>query len=619
MDPIKRFQITGLTLSGFKCFSDTTEFAFAKTTVVTGGNGRGKSSLADAIAFAVTGLPFFGERGIDRLHAEDNPDLFISMRFTDENSLAHELTRSRQKGRMTITYDGREIRQSDLAELFGEKDVFLSIFNPLYFIEELGDDGKKLLERYLPEVSQEDVLSLLNPSAQETLRKETILSPESFLKKKREEIRDLEKDMIYLAGQKDLSEQQRAKAAEEVSALEERVSSLEKEYEELDGRRFSGTDASALQERLAELSARYEDLAREAPSIADTAELDAQLTDLHQKLGERRSERYEPKYTQPIAEKNATVKELASRYKRDASGLSGFAVGTICPTCRRPVTEAELAAIQESLRKSMHETLAQGKAAKGQLDELNALERETKNTFLKYQAEDVQKLGAEIRKVTDQRARIIERAATANTKRESDLDSLRDQIRSLAAETECGALSQEDYERFIACKAEIEACRSSLAAAQKVADAEPEDYDGKIGSIEAEITARKKLIADVALYVSKRAELLFSSLKMNRVEVSLFDVVKTTGEMKDAFRFTYNGRRYDRLSLSEKIRAGMEISELVKRLTGRNYPQYVDNMESVDDLSNAKPTGQIIMAKCVRGAPLSVRVPAQVQSMPKAA
>ena len=619
MDPIKRFQITGLTLSGFKCFSDTTEFAFAKTTVVTGGNGRGKSSLADAIAFAVTGLPFFGERGIDRLHAEENPDLFISMRFTDENSLAHELTRSRQKGRMTITYDGREIRQSDLTELFGEKDVFLSIFNPLYFIEELGDDGKKLLERYLPEVSQEDVLSLLNPSAQETLRKETILSPESFLKKKREEIRELEKDMIYLAGQKDLSEQQRVKAAEEVSALEEKVATLEKEYTELDGRRFSDTDASALQERLAELSARYEDLAREAPSVADTAELDDQLTDLNQKLGERRAERYDPKYTQPIAEKNAAVKELASRYKRDESGLSGFAVGTICPTCRRPVTEAELAAIQESLRKSMQETLAQGKAAKGQLDELNALERETENTFLKYQAEDVQKLEAEIRKVTDQRARIIERAATANTKRESDLDSLRDQIRSLAAETECGALSQEDYERFIACKAEIEACRSSLAAAQKVADAEPEDYDGKIGSIEAEITARKKLIADVALYVSKRAELLFSSLKMNRVEVSLFDVVKTTGEMKDAFRFTYNGRRYDRLSLSEKIRAGMEISELVKRLTGRNYPQYVDNMESVDDLSNAKPTGQIIMAKCVRGAPLSVRVPAQVQSMPKAA
>lgn len=97
------------------------------------------------------------------------------------------------------------------------------------------------------------------------------------------------------------------------------------------------------------------------------------------------------------------------------------------------------------------------------------------------------------------------------------------------------------------------------------------------------------------------------SAKMNRVEISLYDVVKSTGEVKDTFKFQYGGRRYDRLSLSEKIRAGMEVSELMKRLTGRNYPVFVDNMESVDDLANVRPTGQIIMAKCVSGAALQVK------------
>jgi hypothetical protein len=75
----------------------------------------------------------------------------------------------------------------------------------------------------------------------------------------------------------------------------------------------------------------------------------------------------------------------------------------------------------------------------------------------------------------------------------------------------------------------------------------------------------------MALYLSKRAELTFSALRMNRVAISLYDVVKTPGEIKDTFRFTYNGRRYARLSLSEKVRAGMEVSEMMKRLTGRNY------------------------------------------------
>lgn len=101
---------------------------------------------------------------------------------------------------------------------------------------------------------------------------------------------------------------------------------------------------------------------------------------------------------------------------------------------------------------------------------------------------------------------------------------------------------------------------------------------------------------------------------MNRVEIALYDVVKSTGEVRDIFKFTYGGRRYDRLSLSEKVRAGMEVSELMKRLTGRNYPVFVDNMESIDDLANVRPTGQIIMAKCVNGAPLQVRPVNQTES-----
>ena len=110
----------------------------------------------------------------------------------------------------------------------------------------------------------------------------------------------------------------------------------------------------------------------------------------------------------------------------------------------------------------------------------------------------------------------------------------------------------------------------------------------------------------VVSFAAKKAELLFANLTMNRVAISLYNVAKSTGEAKEEFKFTYNGRRYDRLSLSEKVRAGMEVSELMKRLTGRNYPQFLDNMESVDDIRNVQPSGQVIMARCVRNADLSV-------------
>ena len=176
MKKIEQFQIIGMTISGFKSYEGPTELTFGNPTVITGGNGRGKTSIADAIAFVVTGLPFFGERGIDRLHNESNPDVAIQMYFVDETGAAHKLIRTRKKNRMTITYDGYEIRQLDLTDLFGERDVFLSILNPLYFIEELGEDGKNLLERYLPLIPQEMILAQLAEPVRASFYRRTPIS-----------------------------------------------------------------------------------------------------------------------------------------------------------------------------------------------------------------------------------------------------------------------------------------------------------------------------------------------------------------------------------------------------------------------------------------------------------
>ena len=618
MNAIKKFEITGMSVSGFKCYGETISAEFGNPTIITGGNGRGKSSVADAIAFAITGKPFFGEAGIDRLYADGSKEITVSLNIVDENGKDHILSRARHNDRMMITFDGHDLRQSDLTEMFGEKDVFLSIFNPLYFIEELGDDGRKLLERYLPGIPHETVLSMLSKSVQETLKDEEILSPDTYLKKRREEIRELENTSIYLTGQKDLAETQEREARETADRLFNETAALETEIRELEEKRLTA-DLAEAQEQLTELSARYEELAKEPPETADTSEIDESLKALHQKLGERSAEQYAPKYATPIAEATAKVKEVALRYQREKAALQGFKAGTVCPTCHRAVTEKELPAVQGELKKSVDALLAEGRERKGQLDELNALEQKTEDTFRQFQTDDVKIMQDGIAELETQRSAILDSAAKRNEKRKAELDALLGEIRSRSAETDCGALSMEEYERLKDCKAEIEEKNAEYAAAMQIVNAAGRDYDEKIKEVEEKITAKKKLVADVAQYVAKRTELLFSSLKMNRVEISLYDVVKTTGEVKDTFRFTYNGRRYDRLSLSEKIRAGMEVSELMKRLTGRNYPQFIDNMESVDDIANVKPSGQVIMAKCVHGAPLSIGPAKRPQQMPKAA
>ena len=211
----------------------------------------------------MTGLPFFGERGIDRLHNEKNPDVSVQMRLVDEKGAVHEVTRTRRKNRMTISYDGYEIRQLDLTDLFGERDVFLSILNPLYFIEELGEDGKNLLERYLPHIPQETILAQLSESVRGALKDEILLSPDAYLKRRREEIRDLEERITYLGGQKDLAETQKKQHETMRIEFSEGVTALQNEIAALEEKQFSGLDTAKMQERLVELSKRYDELARD--------------------------------------------------------------------------------------------------------------------------------------------------------------------------------------------------------------------------------------------------------------------------------------------------------------------------------------------------------------------
>lgn len=598
MKKIEQFQITSMSISGFKSYEKPTELTFGDPTVITGGNGRGKTSIADAIAFAVTGLPFFGERGLDRLHNEKNPDVTIQMRFVDENGITHELTRIRRNNDMSIYYDGHTIRQLDLTDLFGERDVFLSILNPLYFIEELGTNGKNLLERYLPFIPQETILAQLPSAVQASLKDEVILSPDAYLKGRRAEIRELEERITYLGGQKDLAATQEKQYETMQVEFSEGITALQNEIEALAEKQFAGLDTAKMQERLVELSQRYDEMARD--ERGDTVQRQKELHALREKIVCRQAEQYQSKFTEPLAEISAKVNDLGVRYKRESVAYKAFHAGMDCPTCHRRVTEETLPEVQAALKKTISELYAAGTEQKGQLTELQEMDKKAKETFEAFKEADLQKWAEDA-------AELERRCAEQSETGSQAAESLRSEIQNLTAELEYGNLTQAEYDRLRECREQCRELESKLSALNEMASAQTPDFDCEIREAQEAIGKIKRTMTNVISYVSKRAELTFSQLKMNRVEISLYDVVKSTGEVKDTFKFTYSGRRYDRLSLSEKIRAGMEVSELIKRLTGRNYPVFVDNMESVDDLANVRPTGQIIMAKCVSNAPLQVR------------
>ncbi len=98
MKKIEQFQITSMSISGFKSYEKPTELTFGNPTVITGGNGRGENQHCGRHCICRDRTPIFWRAAaLTGLHNEKNPDVAIQMRFVDENGIIHELTRIRQK------------------------------------------------------------------------------------------------------------------------------------------------------------------------------------------------------------------------------------------------------------------------------------------------------------------------------------------------------------------------------------------------------------------------------------------------------------------------------------------------------------------------------------------
>ena len=605
MEKIKSFRIRKLSLEGFKKFIELTEFEFGDMTSISGHNSQGKSSIAEAVTYAITGVPFFGgEKSIDRLYSMDTKEMRVSLAIEIEGT-AHELVRERVNDNTAITYDGVPVRQSDLNIMFGERDVFLSIFNPLYFVEELGEKGRNLLERYLPAVPHEEVMAKLSAGNRALIESSNMRSPEGLLKQVIGEIKELGDGIIYSEGQRDLlADQER----DRTTVLDEKRKNLKILFDALsliNAKRSKGLDFLSMRERLSELYMKLDDLSGNSVT-PDTQDIDAEIARLTQALEQRRSEQYVSKFTQSMSDISATLTELGKRYKAEKSIYGGLKPGIQCPTCKRDITAEDLPAVKAAYADSIKTISAEGIELTGQLKEVQEMDAKAKEVFEQFQSEDVSHLEEQVVEQKDAREAIA--SANGEDSRTDIISAIKAEIRGLETDIENGNLTDDEmkvYKDGLAEYANMDAEIKTLEAQDQRA---PADMEQDISAIKKTIEEKEALETAVRTYISERISLVFDSFDtlLNRVSLQLYDIVKKTGEVKDVFKCTYDGRPYRYLSYSEKVKTGLEISGLLKSLTDSDYPVFIDNGESVPVIDNVRQTGQCIFAQVVKGKPLTV-------------
>lgn len=608
--PIKQFEISSLKVSGFKCFAEERSFSFGPMNAIFGHNAQGKSTIADAISYAITGVSFFGSNRMDRLRAPGK-NISVELQIVDGRGQPHCLIRNRVGDNTDVFWDGQPIAAKDLNTVFAERDLFLAVFNPLYLIEVLGNKGRDLFERYMPEVPHEKVMEQLSEHNQSILAQNPFLSPEALVKQTRESIRELESTLTYCQGQQDLLQSQREQSGVLLADRQKELQDCRIRIQELESIRTTGFDGSDLKERLADLYSLHEEYVREQASLPQTDDLDAKFRDLTQKRAKREADVYHSQYAQALADTQKQINELGMELARHRHILAGLQPGIRCPMCYQTVTQETLPALKDEFEATIRRICAQGKELSGQLDELHGLDEKAREVFEAFRAQDIAMCNQELADIELRRQQAVDAVRAENERRQQKISEIREEIQNIELDLETGRLSSEEMvelecfkERAKALEAEIEVLTEQQGSSMG-ADVAP---GISAEEINAEIVKKNELLTALSSYIAERVRQRFDHLDLNRVSISLYEVSKTTGEVRDVFKFNYEDRPYVILSLSEKIKAGLEVSELLKKIAGINYPVFIDNGESVPVIDNVRPSGQTFISQVVKNEQLRVEI-----------
>ena len=608
--PIKQFEISSLKVSGFKCFAEERSFSFGPMNAIFGHNAQGKSTIADAISYAITGVSFFGSNRMDRLRAPGK-NISVELQIVDGEGQPHCLIRNRVGDNTDVFWDGQPIAAKDLNTVFAERDLFLAVFNPLYLIEVLGNKGRDLFERYMPEVPHEKVIEQLSEHNQSILAQNPFLSPEALVKQTRESIRELESTLTYCQGQQDLLRSQREQSGVLLADRQKELQDCRVRIQELESIRTTGFDGSDLKERLADLYSLHEEYVREQASLPQTDDLDAKFRDLTQKRAKREADVYHSQYAQALADTQKQINELGMELARHRHILAGLQPGIRCPMCYQTVTQETLPALKDEFEATIRRICAQGKELSGQLDELHGLDEKAREVFEAFRAQDIAMCNLELADIELRRQQAVDAVRAENERRQQKISEIREEIQNIELDLETGRLSSEEMvelecfkERAKALEAEIEVLTEQQGSSMG-ADVAP---GISAEEINAEIVKKNELLTALSSYIAERVRQRFDHLDLNRVSISLYEVSKTTGEVRDVFKFNYEDRPYVILSLSEKIKAGLEVSELLKKIAGINYPVFIDNGESVPVIDNVRPSGQTFISQVVKNEQLRVEI-----------
>ncbi len=506
--------IKRLEVEGFRGYKERHSFRFGMVNEIEGGNGRGKSSIMEAISFGLAGVDKFGkERSADRLMNNKGNEMVIVIEI-ERNGTSYEIerrvTRLKTKMETRILINRLQGSQDQIDQILGNRRRFLTSFLPQFLLTMSDKDLEAEFVSLIPLPRDEDVYALLseeNPDAAEILKGVSLTDPKVFISKESSELDQFKEDLIRLEGKE---EEINAALTADIPAL------IPIDTTEIDGLKQVIKAIEALK-----------------PTPSDISELQ----------NERQS--------------------LLGEYKALQAGLKFEEDHFItCENCGHEIDlNAEQAKKNEEITAKLVEIQNKGKQIAAQIETIQEADRKAAEEF-----------------------------QAAN---ESSLSELRAELERLEANLK---VTQQHNMR-------VEMLRDNQKMARERQNSVRKE---KIELTEAIEKAEARIKAAKAFNI-KRCEMQMEDVQkhLNRASLRLFEVVRSTGEIKPAFKAEFDGKPLRVLSTSEEVLCFLEFSQLFRTFSKTNYPVFVDWAESIEEIPDQHT--QTFIARMVPKKPLEVK------------
>ncbi|HUW64180.1 MAG TPA: AAA family ATPase [Spirochaetia bacterium] len=206
-------EFAGLKLKNFRSLSEAS-LSFPPGLVhITGDNAKAKSTMAEAVIFALYGVTVTGSTKCDDLIKQGTESAAVELGLSVVGK-PHTVARTKNKSEngSKVWIDGVKSNQNGVLRLVGlDQKEFLSVFNPSYFLAWVESDQKgaqDFFTRLLPKLNPIELTAKLSQGFRDDLDEDMLSDINGNLTKLKRQADDLESKKNFLAGQVSETERQ---------------------------------------------------------------------------------------------------------------------------------------------------------------------------------------------------------------------------------------------------------------------------------------------------------------------------------------------------------------------------------------------------------------------------